>query len=500
MPHTPDPTTATPAPVRPAAEPEPLAADPRRWFALALISVATLMIVLDSSIVTIALPHAQTDLHISPDNRQWVVTAYTLPFGGLLLIGGRIADFVGRKRVFLIGLLGFAGASALGAAAVDQAMLFSARALQGAFAAVLAPAALSLLAVTFTHAAERAKAFSVYGAVQGAGGALGLILGGILTEFASWRWTLFVNVPLAIAVAVLALNAVRESRAQGDRRYDVPGALLATGGLTALVYGFTQAASSGVGWLAPSTLTLLATALVLLAGFVAREARTSHPLLSLRMVLDRNRGGALLASLIIFAGMFGIFLFLTYFFQINLGYGPLTAALGFLPFSAGIIVTATLVSGLLDRLGPKPLLITGTAMGAAGLFMLSALHPGSTWLGGVLPAEIAMSIGLGMVFVPISTVALHGVAPHDAGVASAVLNATQQVGGALGTALLNTLYVAAFSSYLATHHPVTAAVQDGAYLHGYRIAFMAGGSLLTLALIILLALINAKRTNPQEAA
>ncbi|XER99893.1 MFS transporter [Streptomyces sp. S1D4-11] len=300
MPHNPDPTTATPAPVRSAAEPEPLAADPRRWFALALISVATLMIVLDSSIVTIALPHAQTDLRISPDNRQWVVTAYTLPFGGLLLIGGRIADFVGRKRVFLIGLLGFAGASALGAAAVDQAMLFSARALQGAFAAILAPAALSLLAVTFTHAAERAKAFSVYGAVQERSGALGLILGGILTEFASWRWTLFVNVPLAIAVAVLALNAVRESRAQGDRRYDVPGALLATGGLTALVYGFTQAASSGVGWLAPSTLTLLATALVLLVSFVAREARTSHPLLPLRVVLDRNRGGALLASLIIF--------------------------------------------------------------------------------------------------------------------------------------------------------------------------------------------------------
>ncbi|GAA4514828.1 MFS transporter [Actinoallomurus oryzae] len=467
--------------------------------ALALIAVSTLMVVLDSSIVTIAMPHAQADLHISANSRQWVVTAYTLAFGGLLLIGGRIADFAGRKRAFLIGLLGFAAASAIGGAAVNEAMLFGARALQGAFAALLAPAALSLVAVTFTEPAERARAFGVYGAVQGAGGAVGLILGGVLTEYADWRWCLFVNVPLAIAVAVFAPSTIRESRAEGDRRYDVPGAILATGGLTALVYGLTEAASSGVGRLAPVTVILLASAVVLLAAFVVREARTSHPLLPLRVVLDRNRGGMLLASLLIFAGMFGIFLFLTYFFQVNLGYNPLVAALAFLPFSSGIILTATLVSRLLNRFGPKPLLVTGTALGTAGLLLLTTLDEGSGWVGGVLPSEIVMSIGLGMVFVPISTVAMHGIAPHDAGVASAVINATQQVGGALGTALLNTLYVAAFSGYLASHAPANAQkVQLGAYLHGYHVAFAAGGGILALALVVFIVSINADRTTPAD--
>lgn len=488
--------SSSPAPdelANPAAEPQAPAADPRRWLALAVIAASTLMVVLDSSIVTIALPHAQADLHISAASRQWVVTAYTLAFGGLLLIGGRIADFAGRKRVFLVGLLGFAAASALGGAAANEAMLLSARALQGAFAALLAPAALSLVAVTFTEQHERAKAFGVYGAVQGAGGAIGLILGGLLTEYASWRWCLFVNVPLAIAVGAAALPTVRESQAQGDRRYDVPGAILATAGLVALVYGFTEAASTGAGWFAPSTLSLLAAALVLLAAFVAREARASHPLLPLRVVLDRNRGGALLASLLIFAGMFGMFLFLTYFFQVNLGYRPLTAAVAFLPFSGGIILTATLASSLLPRFGPKPLLVAGTALGALGLLWLTALHPGSTWAGGVLPSEIVMSVGLGMVFVPVSTVALHGIAPHDAGVASAMINTTQQVGGALGTALLNALYVSAFSSYLATHGPATAGVRLGAYLYGYRIAFIAGSGLLALALLVFLVSINAKK-------
>lgn len=480
----------SPAPDTLAAEPTPT--DPRRWLALALIAVSTLMVVLDSSIVTIAMPHAQADLNISAGNRQWVVTAYALAFGGLLLIGGRIADFAGRKRAFLVGLLGFAAASAIGGAAVNEEMLFSAPALQGAFAALLAPAALSLVAVTFTEPLERAKAFGVYGAVQGAGGAVGLILGGILTEYTTWRWCLFVNVPLAIAVAALTPAIIRETRAEGDRRYDVPGAVLATGGLTALVYGFTKAASDGVGWLAPSTLGLLAAALVLLAAFVVRELRTSHPLLPLRVILDRNRGGALLGSLLVFAGMFGIFLFLTYFFQVNLGYGPLVAALAFLPFSGGIIVTATLVSRLLTRFGPKPLLVLGSALATAGLLLLMPLRDGSSWAGGVLPSEIVLSIGLGMVFVPISTVAMHGVAPHDAGVASALINATQQVGGALGTALLNTLYVAAFSGYLATHGTGSA---GGAYLQGYHVAFAAGGGVLALALLVFLFFINAKRAD-----
>ncbi len=306
----------------------------------AVIAIAQLMVVLDASIVTIALPRAQEDLGISDADRQWVITAYTLAFGGLLLLGGRIADFVGRKRIFLIGLLGFAAASALGGAAQNEAMLFGARALQGAFAALLAPAALSLITVTFTAPRERAKAFGVYGAISGGGAAIGLILGGVLTEYASWRWCLFVNVPIAIAAALAALPTVHESRAEGDRHYDVPGAVLVTGGLVALVYGFTEAAKTGVGWLSAQTLSLLAVAAVLLIGFVMVERRTAHPLLPLPIVTDRNRGGSFLASLLVGAGLFAMFLFLTYYFQINLGYSPLKSGFAFLPFSVGIIVTA----------------------------------------------------------------------------------------------------------------------------------------------------------------
>jgi EmrB/QacA subfamily drug resistance transporter len=366
--------------------------DPRRWLALAVIAIAQLMVVLDASIVTIALPRAQQDLGISDADRQWVVTAYTLAFGGLLLLGGRIADFVGRKRIFLIGLLGFAAASAVGGAAQNEFMLLGARALQGAFAALLAPAALSLITVTFTEARERAKAFGVYGAIAGGGAALGLILGGVLTEYASWRWCLFVNVPIAIAAALAALPTVHESRADGDRHYDIPGAVLVTGGLAALVYGFTEAAKPGVGWLSGSTLTLLVLSVVMLVGFVVVEMRTSHPLLPLRIAVDRNRGGSFLASLLVGAGLFAMFLFLTYYFQINMGYSPLKSGFAFLPFSLGIIVTAGLASALLPRTGPKPLMVTGLVMATAGLFYLTQLGADSSWLTHVLPAEIVMSV------------------------------------------------------------------------------------------------------------
>jgi MFS family permease len=285
--------------------------DPKRWIALGVIAVSQLMVVLDASIVNIALPDAQKSLGISDVNRQWVITAYTLAFGGLLLLGGRIADYVGRKRIFIIGLIGFAAASALGGVAQDQAMLFGARALQGAFAAVLAPAALSLVTVTFTETRERARAFAVYGAISGGGAAIGLIVGGILTQYASWRWCLLVNVPIAAAAAAAALVYVRESKAHGDTKYDIPGAVLVTGGLVSLVYGFTEAAKTGVGWGAASTLGYLILAVVLLVGFVVVEARSANPLLPLRVVLDRNRGGSYLASLLVGAGLFAMFLFLT---------------------------------------------------------------------------------------------------------------------------------------------------------------------------------------------
>src|SRR5271166_2034985 len=288
-------------------------ADPRRFRALFFLALAQLMVVLDASVVIVALPSAQRALHISVADRQWVMTSYTLAFGSLLLLGGRIADYVGRRRTFLLGLVGFAFASALGGLAQDSAMLFGARALQGAFAAIMAPSALSLLTTTFVEPRERARAFGVYGAIAGGGAAIGLVLGGTLTQFASWRWTLLINVPIALFAAIGASRVVRESRADLRGGYDVTGALAVTSGLFLLVFGFTTAGSHG--WRAPETLTLLLAATLVLAGFVLRERRVEHPLLPLRIVRDRNRGGAYLASLLVGSAMLGTFLFLTFLFQ-----------------------------------------------------------------------------------------------------------------------------------------------------------------------------------------
>ena len=467
-------------------------ADPRRWLALAVITLATLMVVLDASIVNIALPQAQAELRISEANRHWAITAYALAFGGLLLLGGRVADFAGRKRAFVAGLVGFAAASTLGGFAETAATLFGARALQGAFAALLAPAALSLVAVTFTEPLERARAFGVYGAVQGGGGAVGLVFGGLLTEYADWRWCLFVNVPIAVVAVMAAVPTIRESRAEGKRRYDLPGALLATGGLAALVYGFTEAAREGAGWLAPATLGLLAAALTLLAAFLVVEARTAYPLLPLRVVLDRDRGGAFLASVLIGAGMFGTLLFLSFYFQVNLGYEPVRAGLAFLPFSAGIVFASGLASSLLPRLGPKLLMVVGVTAATAALFWLARLDASSTFVLGVLPSLVVMSVGLGLFFVPASVVALSGIAPGDAGVASAMLNTTQQVGGALGPALLNTLYVSAVSGFLVSGR-AGGAVTDRleAALSGYQTAFVVAGVLFVLALVVIVLLVRS---------
>ena len=349
--------------------------DPGRWWALVVLAAAQLMIILDASIVNIALPSAQEDLGISNADRQWMVTAYTLAFGALLLLGGRIADYTGRKRTFIIGLIGFAAASAIGGLAPNQELLFAARALQGAFAALMAPAALSIVTVTFTEPKERAKAFGVFGALAGGGAAIGLIVGGVLTEYASWRWCLGVNVPVALIVAAAAVPLVKESKAHGDTRYDIPGVLLATAGLFSLVYGFTEAARAEnpddpqslavQGWLHPSTLTFLIASVVLLVGFVLWERRASNPMLPLRVVLDRNRGGSFLVFLLVGAGLFAMFLFLTYYFQVNLGYTPLKAGFAFLPFSLGIILTAGFVSYLLPRVGPRVLMIPGLVMAVA---------------------------------------------------------------------------------------------------------------------------------------
>ena len=480
--------------------------DPRRWWALAVLAAAQLMIILDASIVNIALPSAQQDLAISNADRQWVVTAYTLAFGALLLLGGRIADYTGRKRTFLIGLIGFAAASAIGGLAPNQELLFTARALQGAFAALMAPAALSLITVTFVEPRERAKAFGVFGALAGAGAAIGLIVGGVLTEYASWRWCLGVNVPVALIVAAAAVPLVRESKAHGDTRYDVLGVLLATAGLFSLVYGFTEAARaknpdnpqdmSVQGWTSPTTLTFLGVAAVLLVAFVLWERRVKNPMLPLRVVLDRNRGGSYLVFLLVGAGLFAMFLFLTYYFQVNLGYSPLKAGFAFLPFSVGVILTAGLVANLLPRLGPRALMVPGLTIATIGMLLLTRIDQDTAYWSHVLPSEILMSVGLACVFIPASSTALFGVGSHDAGVASAVLNTSQQIGGSLGTALLNTLFAGAVTSFLTANVSSAQDVQrlaPEAFIHGYHVAFFWGAMLLAGALLVALLVMNARR-------
>ena len=477
--------TVAPEPLETAAPP-----DPKRWWALGVIAIAQLMVVLDVSIVIIALPSAQKALHISVDNRQWVVTAYGLAFGGLLLLGGRIADFVGRKRMFIIGLLGFAASSAIGGAAVNAGMLFGARALQGAFAAVMAPAALSLITVTFTETKERATAFGVYGAIAGGGAAIGLIMGGVLTEYASWRWCLLVNIPISLIAAAAGWRLVRESKAEGQTRYDIPGAITATAGLVSLVYGFTKATVDG--WGSPTTLGYLAAAAVLLVAFVLIELRTSHPLLPMRVILDRNRGGSFLASFMSGTAMLGVFLFLTYYFQSILHYSALMCGFAFLPFSLGVIVGASVASRILPRVGPRLLIAGGFVAATLGCAWLTRVGLDSSYVLHILPSEIVISVGLGMGFVPMSSTALLGVNHHDAGVASAALNMSQQVGSSLGTALLNTIYATAVASYIVVHGEAAAAA---ASVHGYTIGFTVSACILAAATVLSFILIRASRAD-----
>jgi EmrB/QacA subfamily drug resistance transporter len=443
--------------------------DSRRWWILGILGIAQLMVVLDATIVNIALPSAQQALGFSDDARQWIVTAYALAFGGLLLIGGRLGDLFGRKRTLIAGLIGFAVASAIGGAAQSFGVLVAARAAQGAFGALLAPATLSLLTTTFTDLRERARAFGIYGAIAGGGGAVGLLLGGVLTEHLSWRWTLYVNllfaVPAALGALALLTRQVRETRPH----IDLPGTLTASGGLFALVYGFAQAETHG--WGSPITLGFLAAGAALLAAFVAIERRAAHPLLPLRVVLDRNRGGSYLATGIAGAGMFGVFLFLTYYLQQTLGYSPIQTGFAFLPMLGAVMLTATMsTASLMPRIGPRPLVTLGMLLAATGMMLLTQLGVDSTYTAAVLPGLLVSGIGIGLVMAPAMSTATLGVDEHDAGVASATVNTMQQIGGSLGTALLSTMSASAASSYLAGKS-ATAAVAAGAAVHGYTTAF-----------------------------
>ncbi len=466
----------------------------RRWLILAVIGIAQLLVVLDVTIVNIALPSAQQDLGFSDDQRQWVITAYALAFGSLLLLGGRIADLFGRKWTFLAGLIGFAGASALGGAAQSFGLLVGARALQGAFGAMLAPAALSLLATTFTDPAERGKAFGVYGAIAGAGGAFGLLLGGALTEVLDWRWCLYVSILFAVPAALAGLRLLHHTPAPERPRLDIPGTVVVSSGLFALVFGMSRAQTDG--WGDPVTLAFLAASAILLAGFVALERRVAHPLLPLRVVTDRNRGGSFLAIATAGAGIFGVFLFLTFYLQNTKGLSPLETGLAFLPMNVSIVLTATLVNTrVLARTGPRPLIPTGMVLAALGMVLLTRIGVDTGYASHVLPSLILIGIGFGLIVAPSFATATLGVPRRDSGVASAMVNTSQQVGGSIGTALLSTLAVSATSDYVARHGPGTQAAVEG-----YVTAFWWAAAIFAVGAMVTGALLRSGVRIPAHAA
>jgi EmrB/QacA subfamily drug resistance transporter len=450
-----------------AAEP-----DRRRWLVLVVIAIAQLMVVLDATVMNIALPSAQRALVFSNVDRQWVVTAYALSFGSLLLFGGRLADLIGRKIMFITGLIGFAAASAVGGASVSFAMLVAARACQGVFGAMLAPAALSLLTTTFTDPKERGKAFGIYGGVAAGGGAVGLLLGGALTSYLSWRWCLYINLffaGLAIAGALALLP-----RRSGPRtaQLDIPGVLAVSGGMFCLVYGFSNAATRS--WTTPSTYLFFAAGVALLAMFALRMSRARSPLLPPRVVLDRNRGAAYLGILIVGAGMFGIFLFVTYYLQDTLNYSPVITGVAFLPMVACIGVSSNVSNiVLMPRIGPKPIIATGLLLAAAGMAWLTRIGLHSGYASTILGPLMVTGIGLGLMFSTAFNVGTYGISPRDAGVASATVNTGQQLGGSIGTALLNTIAASATTSYLTgrAHGRPTGPLAQLAQIHGYTEAF-----------------------------
>jgi EmrB/QacA subfamily drug resistance transporter len=472
----------------------------RRWLILALIGIAQLMIVLDLTIVNIALPSAQEDLGFSNDARQWVITAYALAFGSLLLLGGKLGDLFGRKWAFIGGLLGFAAASAVGGAAGSFGVLVGARAAQGVFGALLAPSALALLALTFTDPAERGKAFGIFGAIAGGGSAIGLLLGGILTEWLDWRWCLYVNMLIAIPAAVAAFRLIENVPHPERPRLDLLGTALATTGLFSLVYGFSNSEMNS--WGHPLTIVALAAAVVLLASFVFVESRVEHPLLPLRVIADRVRGGSYLAIGISGIALFAVFLFLTYYLQQTKGFSPIETGLAYLPMTAAIMITATSVNiRFLAKTGPRPLLVLGMTLGALAMAWFAQLDADSSYAGHVLPGLVVMGIGMGNIFAPAISSATYGVAPADTGVASAMVNTMQQVGGSIGTALLSSIFAGAVTSYAESHAPGPGLATEAA-MHGYTVAFWVAAGVFTFGAVVVGTLMRSVKVEahaPGEA-
>jgi EmrB/QacA subfamily drug resistance transporter len=499
-----------------------------RAVALALVLGAQLMIILDMTVVNVALPSVARDLHFSPTGLSWVLNAYTLPFGGLLLLGGRAGDILGRRRVFVFGLLLFSAASLLGGFATSHWWLLTARAVQGVGGAVIAPTALALITANFPEGGERNRAFGVYAAMAGGGSAVGLLLGGILTTYASWRWVLFVNVPIGIVVAAAAPRVLAESPRRPGR-IDVAGAVTGTGGVALLVYGLSKAATGPDGvshWGDAQVLASLAASIVLLVSFVLIERRSSRPLLPMRVLADRSRSGAYLMMLCIGTALFGLFFFLTLFMQNVLGYSSIRAGIAYLPFAIGVVAASALASRLVARIGARPLILAGAAAVAGGTFWFSRLTEHSGYAGQLLGPTLVTACGLGLVFVPLSLVALHNVAEQDSGVASSLLNTGQQVGGAIGLALLGTVAWTAVADSIRTQvahaaaaaakagqplpkpgTPPPASIYDHALAVGFSRGFLVSAGIALLALLIAVATIRVRRQElsgavpaPQEAA
>jgi EmrB/QacA subfamily drug resistance transporter len=490
----------------------------QRHLGLALVVIATaqLMVVLDAAIVNVALPHIQRALGFSGSGLEWVVTAYAVTFGGLLLLGGRSGDLLGRKRIFIAGLLLFSAASLFGGFATSEAWLLASRAVQGVGGAMIAPTALALITTTFPQGPQRNRAFGVYSAMSGGGAAVGLVLGGVLTTYLSWRWVLFVNVPIGIVTALLARYVIVES----ERRtggFDLPGAVTATGGVALLVYGLSSASAgqSGVShWTEPKVLFSLIASAVLLASFAFIESRSKHALLPIRLLKNRSRTGAYIVMLCLATAMFGIFFFLTIFVQEVLGYSALRSGLAFLPFAVMIVLMSGVVARLVARTGPKPLMVAGAALTSGGMYWLSHITVHTSYATGLLPPMLVTAAGLGMLFVPMSLVALTKVAPQDAGIASSLLNTGQQVGGAIGLAALGTVTWTAFSSSIKSqaaaaaaraakagvHLPaakpgasVPASILHQALVTGISRGFVVASGIAALALVIVLITITLRR-------
>ncbi|HKG39234.1 MAG TPA: MFS transporter [Conexibacter sp.] len=460
--------------------------DPRRWKALAVLAVAQFMVVLDASIVNVALPSIQTDLGFSESGLQWVVNAYTLMFGGFLLLGGRAADLFGRRRVFMIGLIVFSVASLVGGFATSSGWLIVARGVQGLGAAIVSPAALSIVTTTFTEGAERNKALGIWGALAGAGGAVGVLMGGMLTEWAGWEWVLFVNVPIGVAAAVAAPRFVRESRTHERTSMDIAGAVSVTAGLVVLVYALVDAVNAG--WGSFQTIGLLALSVALIVTFIGIELRTKHPIMPLTIFRNRSVASADAVALLVGASLFSMFFFISLYLQQVLGDSALRAGLSYLPLAIAIILSAGIASQLVTRVGSKPVLVTGLVFTTVGLLLFTQISPDGSYVGDVLVPSVIVAIGLGLSFVSLTITAVSGVSHGEAGLASGLLNTAQQIGGALGLAVLSSV---ATSKIAGAHDP--ASLTDG-----FQRAFAVGAGFAAIGVV--LALVAVPRVRPQDMA